>query len=864
MTISDVQLDAFVAGLPLAAARLDVGGAPVTANPAWHMRFGAQPVPGLVGFADRTDQGAMTVAMPVANHSGEIAEILVMRMGSGLVAQALPDRPTRATGTRMTATLQSLADNLFEIGRDGRLIDLNASESLVAPADVDALRGRPIDDLVPSSVADVVRSAMADVDATGRSFGRRVMLQSGETERWFELSAAAMDTDARGRPTSYVLLGRDVSRQVDIEMQAEKAWTVLQTVFERAPLGIVVSTVPNARILDANEALCRMLGYRRADMLGHDLGLIFDQDLAERRAAISAELREVSRFGPLQTTLRNAAGQSVPCLVSGVRVTSPSGRQITWSFCEDLSEQQQREQALARAEAEAIMARQQLVAAVESMPDGFVLYDRDDRLVMTNRSYQDIHGVTGLHVTPGARFRDIVQEALDMGAYPDAIGREADFLEQRLHAHRSDPGISGQRLPDGRIIRVHEKPTPDGGVVGVHVVVTELHEARDRALEASRAKTAFLAHMSHEIRTPLTGILGMADLLENRLSDGGDLELLRAIRASGRTLLAILNDLLDMSKIEAGKLTLESIPFQPGAVLDPIRSLYAMRAAERGLQFIVQATPGTNRMRIGDPHRIAQILHNLLSNAVKFTEQGSIRVDLTETAEGALLLRVADTGPGMSAEQQARLFRAFEQTDPSIARRYGGTGLGTAITLQLTRAMGGAVRVQSTPGKGSVFEVELPLPLAGDAETDRTDAAETVDTLALRPLDGLRILIADDSAINRAILAGYLTGMGAEVQAVDGGTAAVASFADGRFDAICLDISMPDMDGMTALAAIRTIGAERGLAVPRTVAITGNALDEQMAVYKAAGFDDCLPKPFSRPDLATAILGRADWVPVRG
>ena len=538
------------------------------------------------------------------------------------------------------------------------------------------------------------------------------------------------------------------------------------------------------------------------------------------------------------------------------------GRPAGWiAIRTDITERRRAERRLEQAEREAREGREQLLAAMGVLDDGFVLYDRDDRMVVCNERYKELYGPSAHAMVPGATFEAILRAGLERGQYLDAEGREEAWLAQRLADHRAGERSVEQPLPGDRWLRVVERATPDGGRVGLRVDVSELkrqqratENALRRAEEASRAKSEFLATMSHEIRTPMNGILALADLLADTAASADQARLVADIRESGEGLLRILGDILDTSKIEAGQLTLEAIPFDPRELARRVEALHGPVARDKGLALRIAAPEGP--MRLADPVRLAQIANNLVSNALKFTEAGSVRVSVHNRADGPLVLAVTDTGIGMSPQEAARAFERFAQADGSITRRYGGTGLGLPIVRDLAKAMGGRVGIRSAPGRGTCLRVVLPLPPAptGRAAAAACDAAPGAD------LAGVRVLAADDNRMNRMVLERLLERLGATSTVTASGAEAVAASA-GRFDLLMLDIAMPGMDGVETLRRIREADAARGRVPLPALAVTANVLERQVAGYLEAGFAGHLPKPLRLATLGEtgrAALGPRD------
>lgn len=362
------------------------------------------------------------------------------------------------------------------------------------------------------------------------------------------------------------------------------------------------------------------------------------------------------------------------------------------------------------------------------------------------------------------------------------------------------------------------------------------------AEQASEAKSRFLATLGHEVRTPMTGVLGMAELLAGTPLDARQRGYVQAIRRAGEHLLRLVNDALDMARVEAGKLELVPAPFALQALLDEVAALMAPLAQRKGLGFAVRPAAGLPAALLGDRTRVQQILLNLIGNAVKFTEAGHVMLEVMALSPQGVCFVVTDTGPGLGEAQRERLFRRFEQAEGArTAVRYGGSGLGLAISQELAAAMGGRIAVESTPGQGSRFIVELPLPAVAAPAASAAAAPATAST-------GRALLLVEDDAIVAEAIAGLLRAQGHAVTHVGHGLGALTEAATGRFDAALLDLDLPGMDGLALARALR----ESGFTAP-LLAVTARADADAEAQARAAGFDGFLRKPVTGAMLAQAL-----------
>jgi adenylate cyclase len=701
-----------------------------------------------------------------------------------------------------------------------------------------------------------LNSSMATIAAGGRDViidtqGADEVSAMGRAVEVFRQNAVELDQLLAERAETATRLEKIVAQRTE-ELAGREA--TLRVMFDNIPQGVALFD-RDLRMVAWNERFPALVGLSDEFLRGQHGFPDFIRFLAEKGyygpVDIESAVRErVARFGERYVGERvRPDGTSLEILRNPI----PGGGCI--NMYTDVTERR-------RAQAQVEQARARLVDAIESISDGFALWDQDDRLVLFNRRSQEILNLHDLFVA-GVRFDDLIQPLVQRSYYDPSISDSKAWFEKRLALHRNAPSVHEQKLADGTWIRVGEHRTQEGGTVTTWTDITtikqreaelaemvgHLETARDEAMEASRTKSSFLANMSHELRTPLNAIIGLTELLcDNAARFGTEkaLEPLRRVLRAGRHLLSLINDILDLSKIEAGKmdLTLESVAIRP--VVDEMLGTARPLAEQNENVIELDCSDGIGSVH-ADNMRLRQILLNLLSNACKFTKAGTVRLHVARASEAGrewVELAVSDSGIGMTEEQLSRLFQEFSQADASTTRQFGGTGLGLAISRRLCRLMGGDITVTSIPGEGSTFTVRLP----AEAETILPVAENAPETTAVTE-DGARgtVLVIDDDPTARELIAAHLADSGFTVETAANGIDGLKKARALRPAAITLDIMMPDIDGWTVLAALK---GDPVLADIPVVIVT--IVDEQRRgiALGAAGY---MTKPIDRDRLVDIL-----------
>lgn len=517
-----------------------------------------------------------------------------------------------------------------------------------------------------------------------------------------------------------------------------------------------------------------------------------------------------------------------------------------------------------RVEAERLRWRQRLESALNSMTDGFVMFDAEDRLIVSNQSYRDMYDLSAPFIQEGARFDEIIREGARRGQYPQLKGDIDSFIRELQEQRRSGGMIVERLLPGGRWILITERVMPDGGTVGIRTditalkaAMTQLAAARDDAEKATMARGMFLARMSHELRTPLNAVLGYAQIMlqDPRIQDESR-DRLRLMHDAAAHLRDVVNTLLDLTKAEAGKLELRPEPTPLRPLAEACMALVMPEVERKRIAIALDMEASLPATVSVDAMRLRQVLLNLLSNAVKFSPQGgrvALRLRATRSPD-VVRFEVEDSGPGIPAEQRERLFRDFSQLQAG-ADNGTGTGLGLAISAQLVMAMGGQIGVgdKQGGGTGAVFWAEIPLPAVAKAVPPKPTLplpTPTADPQA-ETEKSLRLLVVDDIAVNRTLARVMLEQAGHQVTLAADGGEALAAVEVGTFDAVLMDVQMPVMDGLEAARRIRQLPGE-ARRVP-IIALTASAMTDQVEACRSAGMDAHLAKPINRAEMLAAV-----------
>ncbi len=751
------------------------------------------------------------------------------------------------TESRYRGLLEAAPDAMVVVDQEGEIVLLNVQAEKRFGYPRDELIGQKVTNIIPEGfaerlIADGLRSpeaALAQQIGTGIELSA---LRKDGSEFPIELMLSPLDSPDGILVTAAI---RDISVRKAAEEQLLRTEAQYRGLLEAAPDAMVVVNQQGEIVL-LNVQAEKRFGYPRDELIGQRVTNIIPEGFAERLIADGLRSPEAALAQQIGTGIELSAlrkdGSEFPIELMLSPLDSPVGILVTAAI-RDISVRKAAEEQLLRTEA-------QYRGLLEAAPDAMVVVNPSGEIVLLNVEAEKRFGYPRDELI-GQKVTNIIPEGFAERLIADGLRSPEAALAQQigtgieLSARRKD----GSEFPIEIMLSPLE--SPEGILVTAAIrditvrreYVDRLHASEQTAIHSADAMSAFLATMSHEIRTPLNGVLGMAQAMARGEMPEVQRERLGIIQTAGQSLLALLNDLLDLSKIQAGKIELEEGVIDAQDLADGALAFKAL-VEDKDVVFRLALEPSAIGAWRADPKRVRQILHNLVSNAVKFTDRGSVAVEIGH--DGAnLTMQVKDTGIGIPQDRLAHVYDRFVQADASMTRRYGGSGLGLAICRDLVTLMNGTIEVESVEGVGTTFTVALPLVRAEDT---RPAEPEAEPPLLIATADGgLRVLAAEDNPMNQLVLKTLLGEVGVDVVMVGNGEEAVTAWRAEPWDIVLMDIQMPVMDGVSAIRLMRETERREGRVRTPVIALTANAMAHHRADYLAAGMDAVVAKPSAWP-----------------
>jgi PAS domain S-box-containing protein len=654
----------------------------------------------------------------------------------------------------------------------------------------------------------------------------------------------------------------DVTERKQAENAQRESEDRLRAIIDNSPSPMYLKDL-DSRILLINKAYEHQYGVTQDTAFGAQGHEWLGREKFEKLRSLDQAIIASGQSSVSETEEQTDSGEIVTTQSIKFPVRDNAGQIVAiGGIASDVTERRWTEKSLAQKSA-------LLQTTLDHIVEGITVFDADLKLIAFNQVFIDLYKFPPGFIRLGLSYEKMARYMAESGHYG------AGDVEEQVRSRVSRMLSGGPRRfertgEDGVTVELWRTPLPGGGAVNTYTDVSErkraaealqrakleAEAAAERAHEANAAKSKFLAVMSHEIRTPMNGVLGMADLLIQTALTEQQHDFVETIRESGGALLGLLNDILDLSKIEAGRVELEEVNFSITEMLAATNALWTHPAREKGLAFSIHNNLTDIDVVRSDHNRIRQILNNLIGNAIKFTSDGKIEVHVSaqhRDEEGIeLRFEISDTGIGVSEEAKENLFQPFTQADSSTTRQYGGTGLGLTISKNLAELLGGEIGLESVQGKGSVFWFTVPMERASP-ETLTPTSVPGESGLSYETFDGqaMRILIAEDNSINQKVVSWLLAPLNCQFDIVENGLEAVAAVARSHYDVVLMDVQMPEMDGITATKQIRSLNGTDGQ-VP-IIAMTANAMQGDREKYLEAGMNDYIPKPIDQRDLLNAI-----------
>ena len=699
----------------------------------------------------------------------------------------------------------------------------------------------------PSFWAEVWRTISSNQPWRGE-----VCNQAKDGSLYWVDSMIAPFTNELGEIERYVSIRMDITARKKLEQELSERNQLLQNILNNIPVGL--SVMDRHLNLVADNALFRKLldfpdSLFAGPVTSFESIIRFNALRGEYGPGdpepIVAEIVERARHAQAHQFERQRPGG----VVIEVRGAPMPGGGFVTSYT-DITERKVAE--------ERIRSQENLLrGAIDAINEAFILFDRDDRMVYCNDKTRQLYPRSADVIVPGGKFEDILRIGAERGEYPSAVGREQEWVAERMATRRAGNSNLVHQLADGRWLRSIDRKLPDGHSVGFRIDITELKNATEAAEQASRSKSQFLANMSHEIRTPMNAILGMLKLMQGTELTTRQLDYVSKTEGAAKSLLGLLNDILDFSKVEAGKMTLDPQPFRLDQLLRDLSVIFSANVGAKPVEVLFDIDPMVPKALVGDAMRLQQVLINLGGNAIKFTTRGEVvlKVEVVQREGYEVLLRFAvrDSGIGIATENQAHIFDGFSQAEASTTRRFGGTGLGLSICKRLVALMGGELTLDSTLGQGSTFHFMLRLPSVDLTEAELLAQNQS----AAAPL---MALVIDDNPTARDVVAAMVESLGWHVDLAGSGAEALAlceaklKLGAFPYQAIFVDWQMPGMDGWQTSQRLR----ELSVGEPAPIVVMVTAHGREMLAHRSAQeqsmLDAFLVKPVTASMLFDAVV----------
>ncbi|MBE7638612.1 PAS domain S-box protein [Sneathiella sp. P13V-1] len=629
----------------------------------------------------------------------------------------------------------------------------------------------------------------------------------------------------------------------------------LNTLLETVADGIVTIDA-KGEIESINTAAATVFGYGREELLGVHFNTLMP-DLGKggwsgyEKLILNEDLEESDRT-TLELQGRRKDGILFPMDLR-IRDMWLDGQRLYTGIIRDITYEKSIQDEIRK-------GREILETTKDNIPIGITVFDEKGRLIVFNNSFSELLDLPKDLVSRGTSMYRILGHLINRGDLGDWENvRSRSELESLLKSGDKKHYILTKT--NHKHIEISTRPMPGGGYVSLYSDLTlrlqyeeRLEKALDEANRANEAKSNFLSTISHEIRTPLNGVIGVSQMLSDTDLTPEQAEKVDAILRSGKTLLELINDVLDMNKIESGNLEVENITFDLHDVFHSMESPFVLQAREKGIEFLSTLDETVPSLVVGDPVRLRQIVMNLIGNAIKFTAKGRVvltvgKIEDKDAREGKLSIQITDTGIGIPVDRQETVFDSFSQADTSVSRKFGGTGLGLSIVRKLTELLGGEVSLSSKEGVGTTFTVSLPITLPTKEQKAKFLKKQQAKNIKISK--SLKVLVAEDNEVNAMVTEAFLKDIGATSVIAENGLYAVDKFGEEIFDLVLMDIHMPEMDGIEATKLIRA--REDGKNIP-IIGLTAEAFNDRHVIFKDAGMDEVLTKPLTKSQLQQVIL----------